>query len=602
MLENMTQKEFDKYFIKIHETIIKDPLNNFVRAKGFVNTNPAPGQRVLLKLVFGQKLDSETKYKVYSETKGLDNRFKLIEEYKTEVELYEFMTDKVYDFEKVCKITDISLIVGRRGGKTLISSILAIYSTLKIDWKPLLGKHNTATILIASHTKDFSDEIIDVMRSLIEESPILSRLIDKSKKNTQSTINLKIPFYNEETKRIRYSRVRLRTNAASSKSSRGSACPVIILDEIAFFGSDINAKETDEEIVRAIKPSMLQFSKQAMMIKLSSPNIKQGILYETYKKRAELPDDYLILKAPSWVFNNRLPKEEFEKEEKVDPENFNREFRANFTDSISTFIMPEAIDRAVQKGVKFIPPEDKTVDITYHAAIDAAFKSDRFTFSLVGAKEGRITQYLVHAWEGSKTKPIEAHEIAKFLSQVVKEFGLNKIFADQFAFQPLKEIFAKFNVVLEEMTFTNTYKKKIYYNLKNLIHSNTLDLLDHEMTQTELKQLQVEQSSTGTIKIGHPVGGHDDFADSLAVSCYEAMEGKAMTEFGIAGLENEESKVRVDATGRAIDAPTAEMVAQVQGVGFIDNTGEYYKDENGKWQKSEENDDDEIDDGGFAFA
>ena len=222
---------------------------------------------------------------------------------------------------------------------------------------------------------------------------------------------------------------------------------------------------------------------------------------------------------------------------------------------------------------------------------------------MIGQKEGRLTQYLVHSWEGSKTKPVEAHEIAKFLSEVVKEYGIDRIYSDQFAYQPLKEIFGKFNVTLEECVFTNTFKKKIYYNLKNLIHSNTLDLLDHAQTATELKQLQVEQSSTGTIKIGHPVGGHDDFADSLAIACYMAMEGRTLTEFGIAGLDDNNSKVRMDDTGRAIDAPSSEMVAKVQGIGFVDNIGGYYQDENGKWKKIEDDDDDdEGSDGGIAFA
>lgn len=602
-ISKLTQKEFDSYFIKLHPKLLEDPLNNFVRSKGFLNTNPTPGQRVLLKLVFGQELDSETKYPVYEEDLS-NTSFMLNKKQVTEVELYEFFTEKKYDYEKVKQITDISLIVGRRGGKSLTSGILAIYSTLKMDWKPLLGKHNTATILVASHTKDFSDEIVDVIRSLIEESPILTRLIDKTKKNTQSTINLKIPFFNEETKRIKYSRVRIRTNAASSKSSRGSACPVILLDELAFIGSDPNAKETDEEIVRAIKPSMLQFEQHAMMIKLSSPNLKQGILYNTYKKRQDLPDDYLVLKSPSWVFNNRLPAKEFEKEAKVDPDNFDREFRANFTDSTSTFIMPQAIEKAVMKGVKFLVPEDKKAGVTYFAAIDAAFKSDRFTFALVGQKEGRVSQYVVHTWEGSKTKPVEAHEVAKFLATVVRDYGLNQIYSDQFAYQPLKEIFSKFGVTLIEQTFTNTYKKKIYYNLKNAIHSNTLDILDHPQTFTELKQLQVEQSSTGTIKIGHPVGGKDDHADSLAMAVYLAMEGKTLTEFGIAGLDSSDYGVRVDSTGRALDAPSAEMVGGVQGIQVTDNTGEYYQDEDGKWKKVDEEGDEEDGDvgGGIAFA
>lgn len=604
----MSQKEFETWFTKLHPKIVENPIENFVQAIGFLDTTPTPGQRVLFKLVFKEQLDPEEKMMCLLEVPSEDpeEEFKLIEGFFTEVELYEIYTGKVYNPEKVDRLSDISLVVGRRGSKTLSSSVLAIWKCIEMDWKPLLGKNNVATMLVMSHTKDFSDEIIDLIRSLIEESPILQRLIDTKKKNTASTINLKVPFFNPKTKRIRYSRVRIRTNAASSKSSRGSACPTILCDEIAFWGSDPNAKETDTEIIRAVRPSMAQFEGYDMMIKLSSPNIKQGVLYDTHKKfkAGKTTENVVVLQSPSWMFNNRIPKNRFYLDYADDPDNFDREFRANFTDSTSTFIMPEAIDEAVQKGINFIPPEDtKKSNITYFAAIDAAFKSDRFTFSLVGQKEGRLTQYVVKTWEGSKTTPVEAHEVAKVLSKIVREYGLNQIYSDQYAYQPLKEIFQKFGITLVEQTFTNTYKKKIYYNLKNLIHSHNLDLLDHPDTITELKQLQVEQSSMGTIRIGHPVGGKDDHADSLAISCYLAMEGRSTAEFGVAGLDSEDSKVRKDINGVAIDAPSAEMVGKVQGIEVIDNIGQYYKDEDGKWQKHEDGEEDDGDmGGGIAFA
>lgn len=606
-IKAMSDNEFKVWFTKLHPKIIENPIKNFVQAVGFLDTTPTPGQRVLFKLVFNETLDPFVKMDCLVEVPQEDpEMFELTESSFTEVELYEFYTGREYDPNTLDRISDINLVVGRRGSKTLSSSVLAIWKCIEMDWKELLGKNPVATILVMSHTKEFSDEIIDLIRTLIEESPILSRLIDTKKKNTASTINLKVPFFNEKTKRIRYSRVRIRTNAASSKSSRGSACPVIICDEIAFWGSDPNSKETDTEIIRAVKPSMAQFDGFDMMIKLSSPNIKQGVLYDTYKKygAGKTTSNVVVLQSPSWMFNDRIPKNRFYLDFDDDKDNFDREFRANFTDSISTFITPESIDKCVHKGITFLPPEARSVDITYFAAIDAAFKKDRFTFSLMGSKEGRITQYIAKGWEGTKKKPIKAFEIAEYISGVSKEYALDKVVADQFAFQPLKEIFGTFNVTLEENTFTNTYKKKIYYNLKNLIHSNTVDLLDHKLTATELKQLQVEQSSTGTVTIGHPVGGSDDFADSLAVSCYHAMEGKVLTEFGIAGIDEAQSLVRTDSTGRAVDAPDSTMVAQVQGIEFVDNIGDFYQDETGRWRRREESDEDgqEAGDGGFAFA
>ena len=592
MIEKLPQKDFESLFTRIHPKIVSDPILNFVEAPGFMNTELTPGQTVLFKLVCKKPLDSEIKKPFFIETTDENGDFELREELLTETEVYKRFTQKDY-LPHLVTIDDITLIVGRRGGKTLTSSILAIYSAIKMNWKPLLGKHNTATILVVSHTKEFSDEIIDVIRSLIEESPIMSRLIDKSKKNTQSTINLKVPFLNEEGE-ITYSRVRIRTNAASSKSSRGSACPVILADEIGFWGSDPNSKETDEEIVRAITPSMLQFSGHSMFVKLSSPNIKQGVLYKLYERRKDLADSYLVLKAPSWEFNNRLPAEEFQKEIKMDPDNFDREFRANFTDSISMFIIPEFIESCVINNSRFLPPEDKKEDVQYFAAIDAAYKGDTFTFSVVGTYKSRLKQYVIKGWEGTKDQPVKAHEVAQYIRNICKQYG----HADQYSFQPLREIFSQYGVILEENPFNITFKKKIYFNLKRLIHNNDIDLLDHPATVKELKELIVEQTPTGMVRISHPPGGHDDYADSLAIASYMASEKAGSGSFQVTEVAGVNTRgVQVDkSSGKAFTAPSPEMLQDVYKATIVDNSDMYEVDpETGKLSKIDEDDEE----GGF---
>lgn len=604
-ISKMPEKEFEQLFMDLHELIAEDPLKHFVENPLFMDTELTPGQTVLAKLVMKQKLDRTTKYLVYEEIVDENGDFWLIKKHWTEVEYYEFMTGKKYDPELIEIFTDISLIVGRRGGKSLTSAILAIFSAIKMNWKPMLGKHKVATILVMSHTKEFSDEIIDLVRGLIEDSPILTRLIDRTKKNTQSTINLKIPFRNPETNRRVYSRVRIRTNAASSKSTRGSACPVILADEIAFWGSDPNSKESDSKIVNAASPSQLQFGDEAMFIKLSSPGIKSGVLWNEFNNRQKLPKTSLILKAPSWVFNNRYEPKEFKKEWQkcqLDPElDFDSEFRANFVDSMSDFILSDMVDMCTLKGVDFLPP-DESKDIQYAAAIDAAFKSDRFVFSLVGTKNGRVRQYVLKIWEGNKTETIKAFKLAQYISNICKEYKITKVHADQYAFQPLKEIFEQYNVTLEERTFTNTFKKKIYYNLKKLIHSQEIDLLDNEISKREIKQLQVEKTGTGTIKISHPSGGNDDAADATAVSAFVAIEQLGSLAIDTSQFTGtyaaERHGIRTDRDGRAFEAPAPEMLESFFGTVY-DNSGLYRKNpETGRYERIE---DEEEDDPNFGI-
>ena len=372
-------KEFAQDFTVLMEEVATDPLEFFVRHKAFMDFDPTPAQAVALKCIFGQHLDPVTPHYIWMETVDDNDVFSLDKVMMTEVEIYKFMTDADYLPEFQSKRNRINLIVGRRGGKTTIAAMLAVYQAIKINWKPFLKKTPAATVAILSHSREFSDEVLEIIKQFVDESPILRKLVDKTKKHTQSTFNLTVPFWEES--KIVHSRVTIKVGAASKKTIRGKAICTLLCDEIAYWNLDENAAERDEDILRAARPALLQFREHGLLIKLSSPGIKQGILYNEYQRRHELPDNYLTLKAPSWVWNTILMENEFKQEYILDPTGFDAEYRANFVDSISNFIMPEYVELCAMRGVTFQTPEPKGTDIVYCAAIDAAFKGDRFAFT-----------------------------------------------------------------------------------------------------------------------------------------------------------------------------------------------------------------------------
>lgn len=594
----MSESEFAANFAALLSRIIADPVKNFVENPLFMDFTPTPAQGVALKCVFGQQLDPDTRHLIHMETTDVDGNFALHEVYMTEVELYEFMTSAEYLPEYQTQRNRINLIVGRRGGKTTCAAILAIFCAIKMNWKPYLKKTPAATVAILSHSKEFSEEVLELIKQLIEDSPVLARLIDRTKKHTQNTFNLTIPFIEmvKGEKKIVYSRVVIKVGAASKKTIRGKAICALLCDEIAFWNLDETSAERDEDILRAARPALLQFGDHGLLIKLSSPGIKQGVLYDEYNKRNELPANYITLKAPSWVWNTILMAKDFLTEYQVDPAGFDCEYRANFVDSISNFILPEFVDLCTQRGVKFLTPEAKTKDMMYAAALDAAFKSDRFAFTLLGWDGHKLKQYIVKTWQGSRKSPVKSSEVATYIQSVLKEYKLSRVYADQYAFQPLKEIFDQHNITLEETTFTNTFKKKIYFSLKNHIHNQTLDLLDYDIQTNEIKQLQVEQTTTGTIRIGHPPGGKDDCADVIAIASYLLSEkANAMGIADTAEIATGSGYgVATDNNGRAFHSPSADMVSDMMGTEYTDNLADFrLNPETQKWERIPEGDDDD---------
>lgn len=591
-INNLNELEFAQLFQKSRERIIEDPITHFIEAERYINFKPTPAQRTVLKCIFGKPLDSFTKHEIYQETLDELGEFDLGTQMMTEVELYEFMTGFKYDPTNpiIFLKNRINLIIGRRGGKSTLASIIALFSTFKVNWKPFLKKTPVATVLVMSHSVEFSEEVLDILRELVENSPILSRLRDLKKKNTQRIFHLKIPFLTPDGKSIEYSRVRVKVGAASKKTTRGSAICTLLCDEIAFWNLADDAAESDVDILRAVRPALLQFGEHGTIIKLSSPGIKQGILYEEWNKREHLERDFFQFKAPSWVWNTILPKEEFKKEWRSDQDGFDTEYRANFVDSISNFILPEFVDLCVMRGTNFLPPSDDSKTV-YTAAIDAAFKGDRFAFALTGYNEKRVTNYVLKYWEGSKKNPVQIHEVASYIRNICKEYGINIVTADQYSFQPLREIFLQYGVTLEENTFTLPYKRKIYFGMKRLIHNSQMDLLDIPLLAKEIKELKVEQTASGQIRIGHPPGGSDDLSDALAVAAYKSLEKAGVVNIMSGDISGAmDYGVRTDIAGRAFSAPPVELLQEFSGFrGTIDNSGEFMKDpKTGNWVKRSE--------------
>jgi hypothetical protein len=602
-IAELSEHQFAEHYERFLKTIEQDPIENFVKAPGLINFTPTPAQTVALKVFFNKPLDPLTPHALLEEFNDDVTPFGLRQVIMTEYEIYRFMTGREY-VPGAQLINRLNFIIGRRGGKTTLSSILAIYSAICTNWKPYLRKHPYATVLVLSNNKELSEEILDLIRTFIEDSPVLSRLVDKTKKgkDRQNVFHLRVPFL--ENGKVVYSKVAIRLGAASKKTTRGKAICALLCDEIAFWNLDEDAADSDEDILRAARPSLLQFGDRGLLIKLSSPGIKQGVLYNEWDKWVtnepgkKLPDSYVCFKAPSWIWNNILQEKDFRDEFELDPVGFACEYRADFVDSISNFISPEFVELCKVKGATFREPDPKTDFIA--ASIDAAFKGDRFAFTVIGAVGGRLVQFAMKTWMGSRINPVKARLVAEYIRVIVKEYGVGEVTADQFAFQPLSEIFEQYGVKLVERTFTNTFKKQVYFNLKKLVHNQQIDLLDHEDNIKEIKQLQVEQSATGTVRIGHPPGGHDDCADVTAVASFIVTEGLGAAGMDLMEVAGSRHEIPVDPhSGKAFVAPTSEMVAEVQDLGFEDNLSEYYQDpETGEWRRL---DDDEDDDDGPTF-
>jgi len=396
---------------------------------------------------------------------------------------------------------EAAFVCGRRGGKS--DKLAANVAIFEAFFRPHnLSTGETGIVLLLAQNMRQAKVVKGYIEGKIERSPILRRHVVTTRAQEIELDNgITIAIY-----------------PSDFRSIRGLSVVSCICDEIAFWWTEDNYANPDVEVVKAVRPAMATFP-NAKLLLISSPYAMHGVLWDAWRKRDEDPDT-LVWHAPTALMNPTVKKRFLAKEEARDPENFRREFLAEFTEAVGAFLSPELIQSCVVKGRTELPANRP--EFCYLAAIDAAFKGDRFTVAIghCDPKEKKLVIDCLRGWQGSSREPLQlTGGVLAELKELNRTYRFGQVHADQYGSQPLKEVFLRNRLGFEEHTFTNASKANIYGALRTHLMEGTLELLDHEDSLKELRGLQVELLPGGATKVGHAGYGKakDDYADAIAL-------------------------------------------------------------------------------------
>lgn len=396
---------------------------------------------------------------------------------------------------------EVFSICGARSGKSETVAGIAIYECLYGGHERYLHTGETGVFAVVAANTDQGQVIGNYAKGKIEQSPELRSALAK-----EPTLR-DVEFKNRTAIKIR---------ACTRVSSRSLSIIGAGLDEIAHWRYEADSATQDVEIYRSIVRGMPQFP-DSKRFAISNPFIKEGLLYSRWVERASDPT-VLVWRAPTWVMNSSLPRNESDIADAYDkdPEFAAREYGAEFVDAINTYLSPEAIRDCVVKDRKELEPSG---EFLYKAAMDAAFRGDKFVFGIAHCNcEGMSVIDVLRSWQGSRLYPVQVREVAEEIKQLQAEYPFLEIWADQFAIEPLKQSFSEHGLRIEEKTFTPKFKGIIYSKLKAKSNSKRLELLDHPESLSELRGVEIRLTSGGGIQLGHAKrGGHDDYADVIAM-------------------------------------------------------------------------------------
>lgn len=390
--------------------------------------------------------------------------------------------------------TTMCFITGVRSGKSRCASLITAYLATLRDYSKYLAPGERGVIPVVAVDRKQARVVFNYTSAFLTESPVLNGLLENEP--LKEAIMLK-------------NGVNVEVMTASLRSLRGSTNVGAVLDECAYYRTD-EAADADHEIYQSVKRGMLTIP-NAMLVMISSPYGKRGLLWDTYKEHwGQDGSATLVWKAPTYVMNRTVTRESLQSEFDRDPEKANADYNAEFRSDVARFIPLEIIEANVDVGrVEFPPAPDRF----YMAFADpSGGSSDSFGCAIGHREDENIVIDAVREWES----PFSPDSVVSELAHFVKPYGITEVIGDRYAGQWPVESFSKYNLVYTQSAMP---KSDLYRDMLPLLNAHRVRLPDVPRIRKQLWELERRTTRSGRDTIDHPIGSKDDLANVCAGVC-----------------------------------------------------------------------------------
>jgi hypothetical protein len=410
--------------------------------------------------------------------------------------------------------SEATVIAGARAGKdSRVAAPIACYEAVFGRHHRHLARGERGVIPLVAQDQRATKIAFGYIRDYLTRLRVLSNLVEE-------VLATEIVLAN---------RITLMCFPCTLRSLRGWSMPAGVMDELAFYRLEGQA-DADVEVQASIRRGMIAFP-STRLVKISTPYARGGVLYDDFKRGFGHDDpDLLVWKASSRVMNpTTITTDRLEKERRLDPARFAREYEAEFAEDVDAFLPGAWVDQAVTLGRHELP---RCANFRYVAAVDPSGGSaDAFTLAIVHAEgkesDRRIVQDVMRGWKmrGNESANLEA--IVKEIAGICKRYRLSSVTGDRYAAAWVRERFRAEGIRYEEPEAkvpnepdTTRYldKSLAYLEIEPLFAQGRIELLDHPELARELKFLERRPRAGGRTLVDHPAGGHDDHANALALA------------------------------------------------------------------------------------
>ncbi len=393
---------------------------------------------------------------------------------------------------------EVTVIAGARASKdSRIAAPVVLYEAIFGGHERHLGKGERAIIPIVAQDQRATRIAFGYVRDYLSHSTLLAGMVEEVL-STEISLN---------------NRLTVSCFPCTLRSLRGWSIPAGVMDELGFYRLEGQA-DSDAEVQASLRRGTLNFP-MPRLVKISTPYMRGGVLYEDFKNGFGKDNpDLLVWKASSLLMNPSLKAERLEREKRLDPSRFAREYEAEFADDLEAFLPGVWVEDAVVAGRHELPPRE---GVRYFGAVDpSGGGADAFTFCIAHSEgqnsERRAVQDLIKGWARRGNQKVDLEGVVKGIAETLKDYRLSVVHGDKYAAGWVREAFQR-----EGIRYENSEEKsKAYLEMEPLFAQGRIDLLDHPQLVRELKTLERRPRPGGKTIVDHPRGGHDDYANALA--------------------------------------------------------------------------------------
>jgi hypothetical protein len=247
----------------------------------------------------------------------------------------------------------------------------------------------------------------------------------------------------------------------------------------------------------------------SMLIGISSPYRKAGLLYEKYKNHFGKSGDILVIQAATATLNSLIDPEIIRQSYEDDPQEASASWGGLFRSDLTGYVDAATVEAAIDRGVIARPWRQGVI---YRSGTDSSGGShDSFCGSVAHLENGiAVLDATIEI-----RSPANPAESTRLVSELYKAYKITSTVGDKYAAGWVIAEFAKNGITYRHAHLTCS---DTFLSVLPAFNASRIRLLDDRRLATQFSNLTRRTTPMGKDVVEHQIGGFDDLAASAALA------------------------------------------------------------------------------------